>query len=179
MRCNTLSNWMIKETTKCEKGNNLRKNTQKQTKMKKENISKKKYLEKYRTAALKIERLKEEYNICQREMLSIKAINYDGMPHGSSGSDLSEIIARLEKRRERIGNAYAEKLETREEIKQAIELLGNEAEKQVLFLRYISLLAWDTIADRMNYTVQHVYRIHGYALNHFEIPKKSPRTSES
>ena len=146
--------------------------------MKKENISKKKYLEKYRAAASKIERLKEEYNICRQETQSIKAINYDGMPHGSSESDLSAIIARLEKKRERICEAYAGKVELKEEIQRAIELMESETEKQVLFLRYVSLLAWDTIADRMNYTVQHVYRLHGYALNHFEIPKKSPRTSE-
>lgn len=140
--------------------------------------TKKAYLQKYRQVILEIERLKEEYHTLQQDIQSAKAINYDGMPHSGSESDLSTIIARLEKKREQICKVYAEKLELKEETQRAIELLENEVEKQVLYSRYINLLTWDAIANQMNYTVQHVYRLHGYALEHFEIPKKSPRASE-
>ena len=140
--------------------------------------TKKAYLQKYRQVTLEIERLKEEYHTLQQDIQSTKAINYDGMPHGSSKSDLSTLIARLEKQKEQINKAFTKKVEIRGEIKQAIEILENEVEKQVLYSRYINLLTWDAIANQMNYTVQHVYRLHGCALEHFEIPKKSPRASE-
>lgn len=138
-----------------------------------ENLQKKIYLQSYRAAVQQIGRLEDERNEIITDMASAKAINYDGMPHASgNNSDLSDMMIRLDGVIGKINAAINEKWELRKEIRQAIEALNSENEKTILYYRYIHYFTWEQIAERMSYSLQHVYYLHGDALNHFEIPKK-------
>jgi DNA-directed RNA polymerase specialized sigma subunit len=50
------------------------------------------------------------------------------------------------------------------EIESAIGELSDTRERQVISLRYVDGLVWYHIANRLNYSVDHVYTIHGRAL---------------
>ena len=54
------------------------------------------------------------------------------------------------------------------EIKGQIERLGNDTFSNLLFQRYVEGKSLEAIAVNMNYTYQHVRRVHGLALQAFE-----------
>ena len=65
------------------------------------------------------------------------------------------------------------------EIKQRIFTVINTVpgiEGDVLFGKYIELRKWEEIADALHFSVQHVYRIHGRAL---QIVSENMRVNES
>lgn len=136
-----------------------------------ENEQKKRYLNGYRTHVRRINRIETELAELRAMRLSMSMAN-DGMPHGSGQSDLSVYAAELDRQeRNLIGERY-ERIQTYKDIAKRIKKLKSENEKDVLFYRYISGLAWWEIAEKMNYTERWVLKIHGKALAHFEIPKE-------
>ena len=55
------------------------------------------------------------------------------------------------------------------EIYNQVQLMQDEAEKEVLERRYLLGDSWWRIAVKMNYAESHIYRIHGVALSHFQM----------
>lgn len=95
--------------------------------------------------------------------------NHDGMPQGNAHSDLSGYMAKLDAL---ILQLEAEKeIAIREynEIYNQVQLMQDEAEKEVLERRYLLGDSWWRIAVKMNYAESHIYRIHGAALSHFQM----------
>lgn len=137
--------------------------------MKEENEKKKEYLKSYLKHVRRVHRINEEI----REICEIKvgsATNYDGMPHGSGPDDLSRYAADLDSlERELISERY-ERIKLYQDISYRIKSLRNENEKDVLFYRYIKGLGWWEIAEKMLYSERWVYKIHGKALAHFQLP---------
>ena len=65
--------------------------------VKTENEQKKEYLRSYKDHVRRVNRISEEIKELREMMMSTKAINYDGMPHGSGGQgDLSGEVARIQ-----------------------------------------------------------------------------------
>ena len=134
------------------------------------NSDKKKYLNSYkwlkhraRSLELEIESIRSQY--------TGHAITYSDMPKApSSQSDLSDyasavfgLIAKLTALQNDIVRRY-------EQISEAIELLEDATEKQVLRLRYLQGYEWRKVADAIGYAERQTYKIHGEALAHFNIP---------
>ena len=69
----------------------------------------------------------------------------------------------IEERRQRI--------RTYKQIVQQIKRMKSRNESDVLFYRYIKAMDWWDIAELMGFSERQIYRIHGKALAHFEIPK--------
>ncbi|EOS68046.1 hypothetical protein C818_04213 [Lachnospiraceae bacterium MD308] len=135
-----------------------------------ENEQKKRYLRGYRTHVRRINRIKAELEEL-REMRLSMTMNNDGMPHGSGQSDLSGYAAELDRKERDLERERCERMQTYEDIAERIEKLKSENEKDVLFYRYMSGLAWWEIAEKMTFSERHVTRLHGKALAHLEIPK--------
>ena len=55
------------------------------------------------------------------------------------------------------------------EITDKIERMDNEDEKDVLMYRYIRLMKWEDIAVKMEYSWQHIHKIHARALKNFQL----------
>lgn len=133
-----------------------------------ENEKKKEYLWGYQRALRKQRELEEE--ICQLRLdTMVPSLIQDGMPHGSGGGDLSGYAARVDGLLEELRELVGEKLDIRREISRKIEEMGNETEGTLLRYRYIMGLKWEDIAVKMGYTWQHIHRLHGRALNDFEM----------
>ena len=135
-----------------------------------ENDLKKEYLRKYRTHVRRIHRINAE--IAELRSMKISpSVNNDGMPHGSSQSDLSGYAAELDSMvQELIDERYC-RIKDYQEIVGRIKKLKSENEKDVLFYRYIRGMDWWEIAEKMKFSERQIFRIHGKALANFKIPK--------
>ena len=135
-----------------------------------ENDLKKEYLRKYRTHVRRIHRINAEIAELRSMKLS-PSLNNDGMPHGSSQSDLSGYAAELDSMvQELIDERYC-RIKDYQDIVGRIKKLKSENEKDVLFYRYIRGMDWWEIAEKMKFSERQIFRIHGKALANFQIPK--------
>ena len=133
-----------------------------------ENEIKKEYLQSYRDAVIAETQIKEEIDQLRMDKM-FPGLIQDGMPHGSGGSDLSAYAAKLDELLRELEDQMNERIQLRREIVRKIECMDSETEKAVLRYRYIHMLKWEEIAVKMSYTWQHIHRIHGKALSHFEM----------
>ena len=139
--------------------------------VKTENEKKKEYLWQYQDSVRRVARIESELAEI-RAMKTGTAINYDGMPSGSSQSDLSNYAAELDRlERDLISERYR-RIILYQDIAQRVKRLKSRNENDVLFYRYIKGLDWWEIAEKMNYSERWIYKIHGRGLAHLEIPKE-------
>lgn len=133
-----------------------------------ENETKKEYLQSYRYAVIAETQIKEEIDQLRMDKM-FPGLVQDGMPHGSGGSDLSSYAAKLDELLIELKDQMDKRIQLRREIVKKIEAMDSETEKAVLRYRYIHMLKWEEIAVKMEYSWQHVHRIHGKALSHFKM----------
>ena len=138
-----------------------------------ENDRKKEYMRSYRQHVRRIHRINAEIAELREMKVTPGAKANDGMPHGSGGQgDLSGYAADLDEMiRELIDERYL-RIKTYQQIAKQIKKLRSENEKDVLFYKYISGLDWWEIAEKMHFSERWIYKIHGRALAHFELPKE-------
>lgn len=135
-----------------------------------ENDLKKEYLRKYRTHVRRIHRINAEISELRSMKLS-PSLNNDGMPHGSSQSDLSGYAAELDSMVQELTDERYYRIKDYQDIVGRIKKLKSENEKDVLFYRYIRGMDWWEIAEKMKFSERQIFRIHGKALANFQIPK--------
>lgn len=136
-----------------------------------ENDLKKEYLRRYRTHVRRIHRINAE--IAELRSMKISpSVNNDGMPHGGGGqSDLFGYAAELDSMVQELIDERYHRINDYQEIVGRIKKLQSENEKDVLFYRYIRGMDWWEIAEKMKFSERQIFRFHGKALAHFEIPK--------
>ena len=117
-----------------------------------ENEKKKEYLWRYQNAKRKEAEINEEIMQLRIDKM-MPSLVQDGMPHGSGGGDLSGYATRLD---ELMCELY-------EQMEQ------DETESLLLRYRYIQGLNFEEIAVKMGYGYRHITRLHGWALQHFEM----------
>lgn len=137
-----------------------------------ENDRKKEYLRSYRQHVRRIHRINAEIAELREMKVSPGMKANDGMPHGSGGQgDLSEYAADLDEMIQELIDERYMRIKTYQQIARQIKKLKSENEKDVLFYRYITGLDWWEIAEKMKFSERQIYRLHGKALVHFELPK--------
>ena len=136
--------------------------------IKTENDKKKEYLWGYQRAKRQLERLEEELAELRLDKMCPSVIQ-DGMPHASGGGDLSGYAARVDALERKILKARYKRIQRFKEIRDRIERLEDENEKDVLVYRYIKGMKWEDIAVKMNIGYRHVLRMHGKALENFKM----------
>ncbi len=132
------------------------------------NEEKKQYLRRYQVAKRRVGLIQEEIEELRSSKTSPVGLG-DGMPRGSGTSDLSGYAARLD---ELLRELEAEKelqMVTYREIRQQIGMVSDAIEQEILSRRYLIGQSWEKIAVEMKYSYRHVTKLHGHALNHFEI----------
>lgn len=63
-------------------------------------------------------------------------------------------------------------VDLKKEIRRVIDDVSDMDKKMCLRYRYIEFMTWEEIAEKMNYSVMQVTRIHGRALKCVKIPEK-------
>lgn len=139
--------------------------------MTEENIKKKEYLEQYRKAIRQMERSELRINEIRMNKM-LPSLVLDGLPHGSTQSDMSSYAVKLEEETQKYLRDRYRRVKLCAEIMNRIEQMDDEDEKDILTYRYIRLMQWSgtkSISEKMGISVREVHRLHGRALSHFEI----------
>lgn len=133
-----------------------------------ENDRKKRYLWQYQECKRELERLEEELAEIRLDKMCPSVIQ-DGMPHASGGGDLSGYAARVDALERKIIKARYKRIQTLTDIRNRINAVKDQSEREVLTYRYIRGMKWEDIAVKMKYQRESVIRIHGKALRNFKI----------
>ena len=133
-----------------------------------ENEQKKEYLKSYRRAIKREQDILEEIQRLRLDKMFPSVVN-DGMPHGSSHSDLSDYIAILDEQIDLLKEERLEKVRCYQKIERQISQMENEDEQEVLRLRYILGMKWEEVAVKMDYSWRQIHRIHSAALLNLKI----------
>lgn len=137
--------------------------------MNEENEKKKEFLRGYRKSLKREERICDDIQELRARKMFPSCAMGDGMPHGSSQTDLSGYAATLDEMIEDLKRERLEKVKIRKKIERSIRNLENEDEQEVLRLRYINGLAWGEVAEEMGFSTRRATQIHGNALLNLKI----------
>ncbi len=123
----------------------------------------------YRALVLEVQQLKEQLAVLESSLYSPKGQRFTSTPRVPSG-DRSTMDGAVD-RHIRLVALYKDQLaekETRQlAIEQAIESLGDTAERVVMRELYVSGRSWPAVINKMQklgYSERTTYRLHGYAL---------------
>lgn len=133
-----------------------------------ENEQKKEYLKSYRRAIKREQDILDEIQRLRLDKMFPSVVN-DGMPHGSSHSDLSDYAAILDEQIDLLKEKRLEKVRCYQKIARQISRMENEDEQEVLRLRYILGMKWEEVAVKMGYSWRQTHRIHSSALKNFKM----------
>lgn len=133
-----------------------------------ENEKKKEYLKSYQRSAKREQDILDEIRKLRMDKMFPSVVT-DGMPKGSSQSDLSGYAATLDDLIEKLKKERLEKIQHLRKIEDQIGKMQDEDEKRVLRLRYIRGLKWEEVDVEMNYRWTQMHRIHGKALKNFKM----------
>lgn len=133
-----------------------------------ENEKKKEFLRRYRRAVRREQEILDEIQRLRADKMFPSVCN-DGMPRGSSQTDLSDYVAEIDVAIEDLKEERLEKIKIYREIEMRIRRMKNEDEQEVLRLKYIKGMNLETVAEKMDYSYRTILDIHGKALKNFEI----------
>lgn len=130
---------------------------------------KKKWLGRYRQNRGKIDRLSERLEILDQHITGIKSPRLSGMPRGGTPVTTADLLGdkiELEERVKRLQNKGAR---YRREILEPIDDLADETLAEILESYYIRCLTIEEIADQLQYSERHVWRLFSQAIETIEI----------
>lgn len=133
-----------------------------------ENEKKKEYLRSYQKALRREKEILDEIQRLRMDKI-FPSIAYDGMPHGSSQTDLSDYITLIEEQIELLKQERLERAKTQDEIERRIRAMKDDDEQSILRMRYIKGMKWDEIVMEIGYSWKQTHRIHSNALNNFKM----------
>ena len=133
-----------------------------------ENEQKKEYLKSYRRAIKREQDILDEIQRLRLDKMFPSVVN-DGMPHGSSHSDLSDYATILDEQIDLLKEERLERVRCYQKIERQIRQMENEDEQEVLRLRYILGMKWEEVAVKMGYSWKQTHRIHSSALKNFKM----------
>lgn len=134
------------------------------------NEKKKEYLNGYKYAKRREKRILEQIQQLRLDAM-FPCLQGDGMPRGSSQSDLSDYMEKYEDLMEELKKERLEAVKEYTEIHRAIKEMKDEEEKEILERKYLMRQTWEEIAEHMECGRTTVIRRHGDALINFEIPQ--------
>ena len=137
-------------------------------KQREENERKKEYLRSYQKVLRREGEILDEIQKLRADKM-FPSIVGDGMPHGSSQSDLSDYIVLVDEQIELLKKERLKRAKIRSGIEMRIRAMKNDDEQRVLRLRYIKGLKWDDVMRGIGYSWKQTHRIHSEALKNFKM----------
>lgn len=134
------------------------------------NQLKKDYLNGYRDAKRREKRLLEQIQQLRLDTM-FPCLQGDGMPRGSSQSDLSDYMSQHGELMDQLEAERLEAVRQYTEIHNAIRKMVNEEEKEILERKYLMRQTWEKISYELGCDRSTALRKHGNALKNFKIPK--------
>lgn len=134
-----------------------------------ENDKKKEYLWQYRKAERREQNILEEIQELRADKL-FPSVSMDGMPKGSGQTDdLSGFAALMDEMIQKLKEERLCKMKLRMEIEGKIKRMDDTDEADLLRMRYLRGMKWEEVTTKIGYCRAQVNRMHGKALEHFEM----------
>ena len=116
-------------------------------------------------------RLDTEELAAARSALYGKTARYDsdGSKPVPCGNGTESAVLRVMELEERLTKEIDELTAKLREIELAVNAVPDEVQREVLTRRYLLYQKWEDIAEEMNYSVQHIFRLHGAALKNMRV----------
>ena len=122
-------------------------------------------------------------NRIKSKLLQIDSLNelatrctpsYSDMPKSPNreGSRMESAILDIIELEDEISKDVVELVALKKEIIEVIKQVGNTEYQTLLEERYLCFITWEQIAVDMNYSMQHVHRMHSAALKEIVVPEK-------
>lgn len=125
------------------------------------------YLKDIRKLDLEIQTLQEQISLLRKNAEGLRAMELSDMPKGGKGKDLSDYVAEIADLQTVCVQHVSELIMKKQEAIERIMSIDGSELRNVLLLRYIKCLEWDEIADRLQYNLRTIFRLHGEALKEF------------
>ena len=125
----------------------------------------KEYLSQARNIDNEIQSMLEEVSVL-RSMAEKTTAVITGMPGNATRntSQLSDTIAKIIEREEKIDAEIDRLVDLRSEIYETIQQVEDKEARRVLYLRYMRYRSWAEIATEMKLGLRQIYRLHGIGL---------------
>ena len=96
------------------------------------------------------------------------------MPHSpnSGGSTMADAVCKIIDLQEEINKDIDRLVDLKREIMGVIKAVPNVEYQTILEKRYLCFISWEQIAVDMNYSMQHIHRMHSSALKEIVVPKE-------
>ena len=96
------------------------------------------------------------------------------MPHSpnSGGSTMADAVCKIIDLQEEINKDIDRLVDLKREIMGVIKSVPNVEYQTILEKRYLCFISWEQIAVDMNYSIQHIHRMHSSALKEIVVPKQ-------
>ena len=134
------------------------------------NEKKKEYLNGYRDAKRREKRILEQIQQLRLDTM-FPCLQGDGMPRGSSQSDLSNYMERRDELEDELKKEMLNAITEYENIHRAIRRMKDEEDKETFERKYLMRQTWERIAEELGCDRRTAIRKHGNALKNFEIPE--------
>ena len=86
---------------------------------------------------------------------------------------LEDSVIRLMEAEESINEEIDRFVDIKMDISKTIARVRNENYRLILEKRYLCFMPWEKIAVDMGYSIQHIYRLHDWALREFPVPQET------
>lgn len=125
------------------------------------------YLKDIRKLDLEIQTLQEQISLLRKNAEGLRAMELSDMPKGGKGKDLSDYVAEIADLQMVCVRHVSELIMKKQEAIERIMSIDGSELRNVLLLRYIQCKEWDEIADKLQYNLRTIFRLHGEALKEF------------
>ena len=139
--------------------------------MQRKNYDKIMYIRQYANLRKRERELQRELADIQVEYNTLQAITYNDAPASPDNAhDLSAFIIRKDKQISEALYQINRIIDSYQEIERAVRRVTDLEEQDILRLKHMKRYDWKRVAKEMGYSVRQAQRVHGRALEHFEIP---------
>ena len=126
------------------------------------------YLRQIKVMELKISEKEEQTQSIRETIETVRAVSYAGVKVKTTPKEhISDSVSRLEKAERELMSSAADLAEKKTEIMQRIHRISRPEYVELLYLRYVETMRWEAIAEKMSYSVQHIFKLHRRALSVF------------
>ena len=135
--------------------------------------AKKEFLRKYKSLKREEKTIREEIAALEISTMTASVGIGDGMPHSHEPKGLEEYAAKKDALVRKLQKVLWDCINQQILIEISINSLESATERTIVRQRYLLFKDWDTIADFVGYSRRQTLYIHGAALGHLEIAKRS------
>lgn len=83
---------------------------------------------------------------------------------------MESTVIKMTEYQEELNNDMKKLIQVKRETKEIIDTVTNDEYRVLLELRYLSSMRWEEIAVEMNYSIDHIFRLHRRALKAVKLP---------